>query len=133
MPPKGPWGPLRPDTERIVLSADARKNAAWRRFWPDVIAIFKDGDTLGEVESAWLADYLESAGRADLALGDVQTAQIPRNWARQVMGSDAAASSAIGGLVDMGVLTLVHKSDRCDKGHASLYVVNPLPEPNPPP
>lgn len=129
MPPRPPYGMIRPDTERIVweaIRAGERRDATWFALWPDVVDIVRSGDALGDVEAAWLDGYISAKGRPDLCGADVQTAQIPRDWAASVLSAgDRGAERAIRGLQDVGLLEKVHGGIR---GHAALFAVMPLPE-----
>ena len=120
------YGKMRGSTMRIIMDAAIRERTSlWAVLLPRVVPQFKDGDMLKRVEAGWLADWLASKGRDDLELGDVQTVQIPRDWAAEKLGGHAEnASRALRALQEVGILTLVHKGI---KGHASLYCVNPLP------
>ncbi len=134
MPPRPPYGMIRPETERIAMEAAlaSRKNATWARLWPEVVGIVKSGDSLHGKELAALHDYLVSCGRFELAPSDVQVAQLPHDWAEAVLGHAQRAKRAIAQLQEVGLLELVFKGE---KGHASVYAVMPLPpeEPDPPP
>lgn len=134
MPPRPPYGMIRPETERIAMEAAlaSRKNATWARLWPEVVGIVKSGDSLHGKELAALHDYLVGCGRFDLTASDVQAVQLPRDWAASVLGHDQRAARAIAQLQEIGLLELVAKGE---KGHASVYAVQPLPpeEPDPPP
>lgn len=110
-----------------------RRNAVWPRLWPHVVGATRTGDTLAGREAEWLAAYLAAPGRAGIGPDEVQTVQLPRDWARAVLkGSDACAGRAIEQLMNVGLLDLVHRGE---PNHAGLYAVMPLPvpEPNPPP
>lgn len=120
------YGKMRGSTMRIIIdAAKAGRARKWLDLLPHIVPQFKDGDTLKRVEAEWLADWLAEEGRADLELEDVQTVQIPRDWAAEALGGHAeSASRALTTLQVAGILTPVHKGI---KGHASLYCVNPLP------
>lgn len=130
MPPRPPYGMIRPDTERIAMEAAAsgRRNAVWPRLWPDVVGKVKSGDALRGTETLWLHDYLIAKGRFDLAEDDVQTVQIPRDWAAGLLGGDRGAERAIRQLQEIGLIEKVHGGI---KGHAALFVVMPLPDERP--
>ncbi len=135
MPPRPPYGMIRPDTERIAIMAamNGRRNATWPHLWPEVVGIIKSGDSLHGKELTALHDYLVASGRFDLTASDVQVVQFSRDWAASVLGGhDQRASRAIRQLQEIGLLELVAKGE---KGHASVYAVQPLPpeEPDPPP
>lgn len=135
MPPRPPYGMIRPDTERIAIMAamNGRRNATWPHLWPEVVGIVKGGDSLHGKELTALHDYLVACGRFDLTASDVQVVQFSRDWAASVLGGhDQRASRAIRQLQEIGLLELVAKGE---KGHASVYAVMPLPteEPDPPP
>lgn len=135
MPPRPPYGMIRPDTERIAIMAamNGRRNATWPHLWPEVVGIVKGGDRLHGKELTALHDYLVACGRFGLTASDVQVVQFSRDWAASVLGGhDQRASRAIRQLQEIGLLELVAKGE---KGHASVYAVQPLPpeEPEPPP
>lgn len=134
MPPRPPYGMIRPDTERIAIMAamNGRRNATWPHLWPEVVGIVKGGDSLHGKELTALHDYLVASGRFDLTASDVQVAQLPHDWAEAVLGHAQRAKRAIAQLQEIGLLELVAKGE---KGHASVYAVMPLPpeEPDPPP
>ena len=135
MPPRPPYGMIRPDTERIAIMAamNGRRNATWPHLWPEVVGIVKGGDSLHGKELTALHDYLVASGRFDLTDSDVQVVQFSRDWAASVLGGhDQRASRAIRQLQEIGLLELAAKGE---KGHASGYAVMPLPpeEPDPPP
>ena len=135
MPPRPPYGMIRPDTERIAIMAamNGRRNATWPHLWPEVVGIVKGGDSLHSKELTALHDYLVACGRFDLTASGVQVVQFSRDWAASVLGGhDQRASRAIRQLQEIGLLELVAKGE---KGHASVYAVQPLPpeEPEPPP
>ena len=134
MPPRPPYGMIRPDTERIAIMAamNGRRNATWPHLWPEVVGIVKGGDSLHGKELTALHDYLVGCGRFDLTASDVQVAQLPHDWAESVLGHAQRAKRAIAQLQEIGLLELVAKGE---KGHASVYAVMPLPpeEPDPPP
>ncbi|WP_417004272.1 hypothetical protein [Adlercreutzia equolifaciens] len=97
------------------------------------MGIIKSGDSLHGKELTALHDYLVASGRFDLTASDVQVVQFSRDWAASVLGGhDQRASRAIRQLQEIGLLELVAKGE---KGHASVYAVQPLPpeEPDPPP
>ena len=109
----------------------SRKNAAWTKLWPEVVGEIRDGDRLKAVEANWALEWLEEIGRGDLALEDVQFVQIPSRWAAEIVGSKSTESSAVNALEVAGVLRIVRNGERNGgSGHASLYCVMPLPEPN---
>lgn len=134
MPPRPPYGMIRPETERIAMEAAlaSRKNATWARLWPEVVGIVKSGDSLHGKELTALHDYLVSCGRFDLTASDVQAVQLSHDWAAGVLAHAQRAKRAIAQLQEIGLLELVFKGE---KGHASVYAVMPLPpeEPEPPP
>lgn len=135
MPPRPPYGMIRPDTERMVVRAAAsgRKDATWLDLWPEVVGIVKGGDSLHGEELAALHDYLVACGRFDLTEADVQVAQFTHDWAESVLGNHPQrANRAISQLKEYGFLELVMKGV---PGHASIFAVMPLPseEPEPPP
>lgn len=127
-----PFGLVRVKTEAKAIEAAcaSRKNAVWPRLWPHIVGKIKSGDTLYGKEEIWLHDYLVALGRFELVPGNVQTVQVPRDWAAKVLGGrDASAERAIRQLREIGLIDLVHKGE---KGHASLYAVLPLPDPKEP-
>ncbi len=134
MPPRPPYGMIRPDTERIAMEAAlaSRINAAWATLWPEVVGRIQSGDLLKGSDLAALHDYLVSCGRFDLTASDVQAVLLPHDWAASVLGHPQSASRAIRQLQEIGLLDLVKKGR---KGSASLFAVMPLPpeEPDPPP
>lgn len=134
MPPRPPYGMIRPDTERIAMEAAlaSRKNATWARLWPEVVGIVKSGDSLHGMELTELHDYLVACGRFDLTASDVQVVQLPHKWAESVLGHAQRAARAIDQLQEIGLLERVFEGET---GHASVYAVMPLPpeEPDPPP
>lgn len=127
-----PFGIVRVGTMAIAMEAAAmgRRNAVWPRLWPHVVGVIKGGADLRVKETLWLQDYLAGCGRFDLGPEDVQTVQVPRDWAASMLdGRDETAGRAIRQLQEVGLLDLAHKGER---GHSSLYVVLPLPDPEPP-
>ena len=60
MPPRPPYGMIRPDTERIAIMAamNGRRNATWPHLWPEVVGIVKGGDSLHGKELTALHDYI---------------------------------------------------------------------------
>lgn len=109
----------------LILDATRiSRSTVWLDLMPKVVTLFKDGDALRPVEAGWLAEWMAGIGRDDLDPGDVQTVQIPRSWAAEVLGHDERASRALQALQVAGILTPIRKGI---KGHASLYCVNPLP------
>lgn len=115
----------------MAAAALARRNASWMKLWPEVLGEIRDGGRLKSVEAGWALEWLEEIGRVDLELEEVQFVQIPSRWAAEVVGSKSAASSAVNALEVAGVLRLVRRGERKGgNGHASLYCVMPLPEPN---
>lgn len=134
MPPRPPYGMIRPDTERIAMEAASkeRTNAVWPRLWPDVVGIVKSGDSLHGKELTALNDYLVGYGRFDLTASDVQVVQLSHKWASDVLGHPQSATRAIRQLQEVGILELVAKGT---KGSATIYAVKPLPpeEIDPPP
>lgn len=134
MPPRPPYGMIRPDTERIAMEAASkeRTNAVWPRLWPDVVGIVKSGDSLHGKELTALHDYLVGCGRFDLTASDVQVVQLSHKWASDVLGHPQSATRAIRQLQEAGILELVAKGT---KGSATIYAVKPLPpeEIDPPP
>ncbi len=134
MPPRPPYGMIRPDTERIAMEAASkeRTNAVWPRLWPDVVGIVKSGDNLHGKELTALHDYLVGCGRFDLTASDVQVVQLSHKWASDVLGHPQSATRAIRQLQEVGILELVAKGT---KGSATIYAVKPLPaeETDPPP
>lgn len=130
-----PYGLVRVSTEAIAMEAaiTGRRNAAWARLWPYLVGKIKSGADLRGKEGVWLHDYLIACGLFEVELEEVQTVQIPRDWAAHVLGgNDSSAGRAIRQLQEIGLLELVHKGE---PNHAGLYAVMPLPtpEPNPPP
>lgn len=109
----------------IVDAVRAERASLWVDLLVELVPLFRDGETLRLVEAGWLADWLKAAGRDDLEPRDVQTVQVPRDWAASVLGGHAEnASRALRALQVAGIITMIHKGI---KGHASLYCVNPLP------
>lgn len=123
------WWMMRPATLMLLAGAllMARRDAVWPRLLGPLCSIVRPCKTLGDTEQGWLAEWLVGQGRGDLDPGEVQVAQISRDWAADVLGNDMSAGRAISALADIGLVTMVHKGVR---GHSSLYVVNPLPEPS---
>lgn len=122
------YGKMRGSTMSLITeAAKASRAKGWLDILPHIVPMFRDGDTLPHVESAWLSEWLASQGRGDLAPSDVQTVQLPRARMAELLGDHPErVSRALCALQVSGILTLVHKGK---KGHASLYCVNPLPEP----
>lgn len=118
---------MRGSTMSIIMEAAKRERAsAWVKLMAEIVPLFRDGDTLSRIEAGWLAEWLNDIGRTDLKPEDVQTVQIPRDWAADVLGGySMSASRALRAMQVAGILTLIRKGQ---KGHASLYCVNPLPE-----
>lgn len=110
----------------LILDALCLERArSWHKLVPEMVVLFRDGDSLRPVEAEWLADWLACMGRDDLEPSDVQVVQISRDWAAEALGGhQMSASRALRTLQVAGVLTPIHKGI---KGHASLYCVNPLP------
>lgn len=113
---------------RLIIEAVRIERATlWADLIVNIVPLFRDGDTLRQTEALWLADWLKTIGREDLDLEEVQTVQVPRDWAAGVLGGHAqSATRALQAIQVSGVLTLINKGI---KGHASLYCVNPLPAP----
>lgn len=129
-----PFGLVRVSTETIAMEAASRgrRNSAWTRLWPHLVGKIKSGDALRGKEGVWLHDYLIACGLFEVDLDEVQTVQVPHDWAASILGSPTSAIRAIRELQEIGLLELVHRGE---PSHAGLYVVMPLtvPEPNPPP
>ncbi len=126
-----PFGLVRATTERIAIEAAmvGRRNATWPRLWPEVVGIIKSGSDLSGTEALWLEDYLDARGLFEVSLEEVQTAQIPRDWAASILSAgDRGAERAIRELQEIGLLEKAHDGI---KGHASLFVVMPLPPEKP--
>ena len=109
MPPRPPYGMIRPDTERIAMEAAlaSRINAAWATLWPEVVGRIQSGDLLKGSDLAALHDYLVSCGRFDLTASDVQAVLLPHDWAASVLGHPQSASRAIRQLQEIGLIALV--------------------------
>lgn len=123
------WWMMRPATLMLLAGAllMARRDAVWPRLLGPLCSIVRPAKDTGDTEQGWLAEWLVGQGRGDLDPAEVQVAQISRDWAAKVLdGQDKSAGRAISAMEDIGLVTLVHKGVR---GHSSLYVVNPLPEP----
>lgn len=118
---------MRASTMRLLNGAMRREKASlWAALFAELVPFFRDGDTLRPIEAAWLADWLEETGCGDLQPEDVQTVQVPRDWAAKVLGGHPQnATRALQDLQTTGMLTPIHKGI---KGHATLYCVNPLPK-----
>lgn len=126
-----PFWKMRPETMGILASAllMERRDALWPRLLGPMCSIVRDAGALPEKEALWLWDWMKSTGRATVPFDDFQCVQLSRGWAAGLLdGRDETANRAISGLVEIGLLTPVHRGV---KGHASLYVVNP-PPPIPP-
>lgn len=123
------FGKMRPSTMQQILDASRNtKSSLWVALTPDIVSLFRDGDTLRAVEHSWVVEWLKEIGREDLEPEDVQTVQIPRDWAAKMLGGHQQnASRALRELTTLGILTPIHKGI---KDHATLYCVNPLPSPN---
>lgn len=109
----------------IVDAVKSSRARSWLDLIPPIVTMFRDGDSLGAVETAWLCDWLAYMNREDLEPADVQTVQIPRDWAADVLGGHPeSASRALRALQVSGIIAPIHGGI---KGHATLYCVNPLP------
>nr|DAF54552.1 MAG TPA: hypothetical protein [Siphoviridae sp. ctWf32] len=122
---------MRPETMGIIAGAllMERRDALWPRLLMPLCSIVRDADALPDKEALWLFDWMKATGRPTVPFDDFQVVQISREWVAGLLdGRDTTANRAISGLVEIGLLTPVHRGV---KGHASLYVVNP-PPPIPP-
>lgn len=133
MAPSVRYGKVRAETERIAMEAAiaSRRNAGWAKIWPDVIALFKDGDRLCQTEQEWLQEWMQSQSMEGIRPSEIQTVQLARDEvARMLGGNDRSADLALRSLQTIGLLQLIRKGKR---GHASLYCVLPLPASGLPP
>ena len=117
---------MRASTMRLFNDAMRREKASlWATLFAELVPFFRDGDTLRPVEAGWLGDWLAILGREDLRPEDVQTVQVPRDWAAKVLGGHPQnATRALTAIQVAGILSPIHEGK---KGHATFYCVNPLP------
>lgn len=107
-----------------------RRDALWPRLLAPLCSIVKDGGQVGELEQLWIGRWLDERGLYEVNPDEVQVVQLSRAQAAAMLdGRDATAERAISGLMEVGVLTLIHRGV---KGHSSLYCVNPGPGSAPP-
>lgn len=104
-----------------------RRDALWPRLLGPMCSMVQPGSKFGDVEESWLEAWLVENGRGDLSTSDVMAVQLPLDYLAEILGLDRkAATRAVSGLLDRGIVSLVHKGVN---RHSSLYVVEPLPEP----
>lgn len=118
---------MRPETLRPLVGAllMERRDALWPRLLAPLCSIVKDGGQVGDLEQVWIGRWLVGQGLYDVYPDEVQVVQLSRAQAAAMLdGRDVTAERAISGLMEVGVLTLIHKGQ---KGHSSLYCVNPGP------
>lgn len=123
---------MRPETLQPLVGAllMERRDALWPRLLAPLCSIVKDGGQVGELEQLWIGRWLDERGLYEVNPDEVQVVQLSRAQAAAMLdGRDATAERAISGLMEVGVLTLIHRGV---KGHSSLYCVNPGPGSAPP-
>lgn len=127
---KDGWWKMRPATLGIIRAAiqGSRKDALWMRLLVPMCSMVRDGDCAKEKDQEAVRKWLDERGLEGIDLDDIQTIGLSVRDTEKLLGLDLkAATRAIQGLQQVGLLTLVRKGTR---GQASLFIVNPLPSPS---
>lgn len=117
------FGKLREKTVQLCLDPSL---PAYSRLLLWAIPRFKDGSRLDEIETEWLIEWLGVVSEQS-NLEEIQTVQFSNNEAAEAIfnGHPQSVQNAIKVLLEKAIFKRVRNGI---KGHASLYVVMPLPE-----